>query len=135
MKTSVLTSEFRSDFETVWNAVTNNADTAWRSDLDHVEIGKDGSSFTEFSKGGIATEFVVTEKEPCKHYAFTMENPYFTGSWSGTFESLKNDGTKIVFEEQLQMRNPVLRLFSLFMNLKKMQELYASDLRKKLGET
>lgn len=135
MKTSVLTSEFRSDCETVWNVVTNNADTAWRSDLDHVEIGEDGSSFTEFSKGGIATDFVITEKEPCKHYAFTLENPYFTGSWSGTFESLKNGGTKIVFKEQLQMRNPVLRLFSLFMNLKKMQELYASDLRKKLGET
>lgn len=133
MKTSVLTAEFRSNLETVWNVVTNLSDTAWRSDLDHVEIQKNNSTFTEVSKGGVATRFTITEKEPFKRYAFTMQNRFFTGNWLGTFQSLENGGTKIVFEEKLQMRNPVLRLVSIFMNLKKMQELYASDLRKKLG--
>lgn len=135
MKTSVFTAEFQSNIETVWNVVTNNKDTSWRSDLEHVEVQPNGSSFTETAKGGISTEFTITEKQPFKRYAFNMQNKFFTGNWSGSFETLLTGGTKIIFEEKLQMRNPFLRLISVFMNLKKMQEQYALDLRKKLGES
>lgn len=135
MKSSVITAEFESSPQTVWDIVTNNEDTAWRSDLDHVEVQEGKPTFVEISKGGVATEFTITEKEPCRRYAFTMRNQFFMGNWSGTFQPLENGGTKIAFEEKLKMHNPFLRLMSLFMNLKKMQQLYIDDLRKKLGES
>lgn len=135
MRTSQLTAEFSSHIEAVWDAVTDNSDYAWRSDLERIEVSEDGKSFTEYTKDGFSTHFIIQKKDRPDFYSFTMENPRFTGEWTGEFSRTASGGTKIVFTEKLWIKNPVMELLShLLMNLKKIQETYAADLKKKLGE-
>lgn len=59
----------------------------------------------------------------------------FTGFWKGSFSKTENGGTKIVFKENVFIKNPIIRILSyFFMDLGKIQNTYISDLRKKLGE-
>ncbi len=135
MRTSQLTAEFTSDIETVWDAVTDNSNYDWRSDLERIEVSEDGGSFTEYTKDGFSTHFTIQKKDRPDFYSFTMENARFTGEWTGEFSRTASGGTKIIFTEKLWIKSPVMELLShLFMNLKKIQETYAVDLRKKLGE-
>ena len=59
MRMSQLTAEFASDIETVWDAVTDNSNYDWRSDLERIEVSEDGGSFTEYTKGGFSTHFTI----------------------------------------------------------------------------
>ena len=103
--------------------------------MEQVKISPDGNSFEEFAKGGISTRFVITEKEECRVYRFSMENPRFTGEWEGRFFSMENGGTKIVFTERIKVKNPVMRFLArFFMPVRKMQETYIRDLKRKLME-
>lgn len=130
-----ITAEFNSDVESVWNTVTNNSDYNWRSDIERVEIYNDGKEFFEYTHNGIATKFIITKKDKFREYAFDMENEMFTGFWTGHFSETESGGTKIVFKENILIKNPIIRIISyIFMDLKKMQNTYISDLRKKLGE-
>ncbi len=133
MKKSEVKAVFKSDIQTVWNAVTDNTQTNWRSDLSAVEItGK--NTFTEIAKNGFRTFFTITEKKNCERYAFDMDNRNFSGRWSGVFRAVP-EGTEVIFTEELQVKNPVMRvLAALFMNVKKFQRLYIADLKTKLGE-
>ena len=135
MRKSNITATFKADIHTIWDIITNNKDYAWRSDLSKIIILKDSNSFTEYTKDGYQTDFTITVKEPYSRYEFNMENKNFTGHWIGIFSETQNKGTKIDFTEELHIKSPIMELLShLFMNLKKMQETYIADLRKKLGE-
>ena len=61
MKTSEITAIFDADLARVWEAVTNNADCGWRSDLSGIEITGE-NTFTEFANNGFPTYFTITEK-------------------------------------------------------------------------
>lgn len=125
---------FDTDVETVWNIVTNNHDYEWRSDISKIEISDDGSTFIEYNKNGNSTKFTITEKTKNKLYKFDMENKFFYGNWQGEFFE-ENGKTKIVFIENIYVKNPIIKILSyLFMNLKKIQMQYVEDLKRKLNE-
>jgi len=64
-----------------------------------------------------------------------LENKNFTGFWVGDFSEIDNGGTKIVFTENIFIKNPLIRVLSyLFMDLKKIENTYVLDLKRKLGE-
>lgn len=131
---STLTAQLRASPAEVWKTVTDNSDTGWRSDLSRVEI-VDEEHFIEFTTEGYQTEFTITKKEPLSLYQFTMRNKQFTGTWTGRFVPTISGGTSMVFQEELSIPNPVVALISLItMNLKKIQQSYLSDLKRKLGE-
>lgn len=135
MRKSTISATFQADVQTVWNIVTNNHNYAWRSDLNKIEVLERGNKFIEYTKDGFSTNFTITVKEELKRYEFDMENKNMTGHWIGIFNSTHNNGTKIDFTEELYIRNPVMELLShLFMNLKKMQQTYVTDLKKVLKE-
>ena len=59
----------------------------------------------------------------------------FTGFWIGHFSETENGGTKIIFKENIFIKNPIIIVISyLFMDLKKIQNTYVLDLKRKLGE-
>ena len=135
MRTATITEQFQAAPHVVWEIVTNNEDFAWRSDLDRIQIEQGGVEFTEYTKEGFSTHFVITEKEPLKRYAFERTNKSFTGDWIGIFQPLPGGGTELVFTENIRFKNPILELAShLFLNLKKIQQTYMNDLKKRLNE-
>ncbi len=135
MRRAIITEQFQAAPQEVWDIVTNNEDFSWRSDLAKIQIEKDGTEFTEYTKDGFSTHFTITEKDPLKRYAFEMSNKSFTGSWIGLFHHLPDGGTELVFTEEVRFKNALLELVShIFLNLKKMQQTYMSDLKKRLNE-
>ncbi|MBD5639277.1 hypothetical protein HYI18_11895 [Clostridium botulinum] len=134
-RTAEVTAYLQSDIKFVWNVVTNNNDYKWRSDIEKIEIINDGKEFIEYTPNGIATKFFITKKEEYSQYEFSMGNKMFTGFWTGHFSETENGGTKIVFVENIFIKNPIIKILSyFFMDLKKMQNTYILDLKKKLGE-
>lgn len=130
-----ITAEFNSNIKSVWNIVTNNNDYSWRSDIKKIEIYNNGKEFIEYTHNGNATKFIISKKDEYSEYAFNMENKMFTGFWKGSFSEKENGGTKIVFKENVFIKNHFIRILSyFFMDLGKIQNTYISDLRKKLGE-
>jgi hypothetical protein len=126
---------FKADVKTVWDVVTNNSDYSWRSDIEKIEIKDNGNEFIEYTPNGNATHFYIVKKNEYSEYAFDIENKMFSGKWTGCFYSTETGGTKIVFTEKILIKNPIIRLLSyVLMDLKKIQEKYVSDLKKKLGE-
>ncbi len=132
---SEVTAYFNSDIESVWNVVTDLKDYKWRSDVEKIEVLNDGKEFVEYIRGGNSTRFYITKKDRHREYAFDMENKMFTGFWNGCFSETKNGGIKIVFKENIYVKNPIIKILSyFFMDLKKIQNTYITDLKKKLGE-
>ena len=132
---SEITATFKSDIKTVWNVVTNTSDYKWRSDIEKVNIIDNGNAFVEYTPNGICTKFIITKKHSYNRYEFNMENKNFTGFWIGNFSKTEKGGTKIVFTENIFIKNPFIRALSyLFMDLKKIQNTYILDLKRKLGE-
>ena len=134
-RVSQITAYFDCNIKSVWNVVTNNSDYKWRSDLKRIDIVKDGKEFIEYTHSGIATKFIITKKNEYSEYEFNIENKRFTGFWTGYFLETETSGTKIVFTENIFIKNPIIKVLSyFFMDLRKMQKIYVSDLKKKLGE-
>lgn len=132
---SEISAQFNSDIKKVWNVVTNNRDYSWRSDIKKVEILDRGDAFVEHGKNNIKTTFYITKKVKYESYEFKMENKNFFGTWKGRFFPNEDGGTKIIFTEEVFVKNPIIRILAhLFMNLSKMQATYINDLRIKLGE-
>lgn len=132
---SEVTAYFNSNIKSVWNVVTDNSDCKWRSDIERIKIIDDGKAFIEYTHSGNATKFIITKKNEYSEYEFNMENKMFTGFWTGHFSKTETGGTKIVFRENIFIKNPIIKLLAYFlMDLKKMQNTYISDLKKKLGE-
>lgn len=135
MRRAVITAVFKADVQTVWDVVTDNENAGWRSDLSNIEVLDHGDRFVEYTTAGASTLFTITVKEPLKRYEFDMENKNFSGHWAGIFSETEDGGTKIEFLEEIKMASTVMELFSyLVMSLKKMQEAYIYDLKKRLGE-
>ncbi len=132
MKSATITAVFASDIKKVWDVVTDNVHYQWRSDLSKIEVSKDGSGFTEYTRDGFPTYFQITVKEPYKKYGFTMDNKNMSGHWTGLFEK-EGSGTKIIFTEEVSVKNPILNLFVTGF-LKKQQKQYVEDLKKALLE-
>ncbi|MFK4567787.1 polyketide cyclase [Enterococcus sp. UD-01] len=131
-RTSTIEWTFNESSKTIWRVVTDNQEYAWRSDLERIESSSP-QEFTEYYRGGGATEFHIIAKEETKFYAFELSNKLFTGKWEGRFVSLAEQQTTMIFTESLDFKNPLIYLLSFFMlNLKKMQTTYMKDLENKL---
>ena len=129
MATSKVTVHFPCPVEQVWDTVTDLIHTAWRSDLARVEV-LDEAHFVEHTKSGYTTSFTVTACEPPRFWAFTMENGNMSGSWEGIFEAAEG-GTRLTCTETVAAKRWWMRpLVSGY--LKRQQQLYLADLRKKL---
>ena len=129
MPTSRVTVQFSCPVERVWQVVTDLAHTAWRSDLNRVEI-LDEAHFVEHTKSGYATNFTVTACEPLRRWVFTMENGNMSGSWEGVFESAE-DGALLHCTETVNAKHWWMHPF-VPSYLKRQQRLYLDDLRKEL---
>ena len=129
MPTSKVTVHFPYPVDQVWQAVTDLAHTAWRSDLARVEV-VDETHFIEHTKSGYATNFTVTACEPPHRWAFTMENGNMSGSWEGIFEETA-DGTRLTCTETVNAKHWWMRPF-VPGYLKRQQKRYLNDLQKKL---
>ena len=103
--------------------------TAWRSDLDRVEV-LDETHFVEHTKGGYATNFTVTACKPLRRWVFTMENGNISGSWEGIFE-IAEGGTQLHCTETVNAKHWWMRPF-VPSYLKRQQRLYLDDLRREL---
>ena len=68
MATSRVTVRFPCPVEQVWQTVTDLTHTAWRSDLNRVEV-LDSTHFVEHTKSGYAANFTVTACEPPHFWA------------------------------------------------------------------
>lgn len=127
-----ISAQLRSPVEKVWATVTDNRRTGWRSDLARVEVAENGNSFTEYTPQGFATEFTITEKDPCRRYAFQMRNANLRGDWTGEF-SEQDGGCRVRFNERVTVeRFPMTILAGAY--LKKQQRRYLEDLKKALNE-
>lgn len=128
MRQSEMSVVLHYNIETIWEVVTNNQDSSWRSDLDHIEI-IDETHFIEHTKEGFTTEFEITDKVFCEFYAFDMTNKNFRGKWSGKFIRINENETKMLFLEQIYFKNKLMEIISyLGLNLKKIQTQYFKDL-------
>ncbi len=129
MAVSNIKALFPSNVQAVWDIVTSLEHYEWRSDLDKIErIGE--NQFVEYTKDGFATTFTVTAFEPCRRWAFTLDNQNIKGNWVGIF-SEKDGQTEIDFTETVTAKKwfmkPFVKAF-----LKKQQALYVSDLKNAL---
>ena len=120
---------FSCGIDTLWNTVVDNENSAWRSDLSRIEI-LDSRHFVEYTKGGYPTAFTITALEPCRRYAFEMENTNMKGRWTGVFS--EEDGQAVLtFTEEAAPKKFFMKPF-VGAYLKKQQALYAADLEKEL---
>ena len=124
--------QLSSDIASVWSLVTDLTNYQWRSDLSSIEVKEGGSVFIEHTKDGFMTTFTITVWEPLLRYEFDMENKNMKGKWIGIFED-NEKGTLLDFTEDVEVRNPVMRLMAK-PYLKKQQTLYMKDLKNALGE-
>lgn len=129
MAVSKVTVHFPCPVEQVWQTVTDLMNTAWRSDLDRVEV-LDETHFVEHPKGGYATNFTVTACEPLRRWVFTMENGNISGSWEGIFE-IAEGGTQLHCTETVNAKHWWMRPF-VSSYLKRQQRLYLDDLWREL---
>ena len=129
MAVSNIKATFKCDIQTVWNIVTSLENYQWRSDLSKIEMLSE-TQFIEYTKDGYATNFTITANEPCKRWAFDMENSNMKGHWTGLFTE-KNGQTEIDFTEDVAPKKWFMKPFIKGF-LKKQQELYVSDLKKAL---
>ena len=84
----------------------------------------------EHTKSGYATRFTITDCEPLRFWAFTMENGNMSGSWEGIFESAAG-GSRLTCTETVAAKHWWMHPF-VPGYLKRQQRLYLNDLRKAL---
>lgn len=113
----------------LWDIVTDNSSTAWRSDLSKVEIVND-LEFTEYTTGGISTKFTITNKIEYEYYEFSFGNNNMSGLWYGKFIEVDKNVTRLEFTEEIKFCNPIVELISyIFLPIKLNQKKYMQDLR------
>ena len=87
-------------------------------------------AFVEYTPAGVATRFTVTAQEPCRRWAFRLENSGLRGRWVGEFAP-QGGGTRLRFTEEVQPKRWWMRPF-MKGYLKGQQARYAGDLRRAL---
>lgn len=115
----------------VWNIVTNNGDTSWRSDISRVEVLE--NQFIEYTKNGFQTIFTITKLEFEKQYEFDLVNQNMTGHWIGTFQKVDEHNTRLELTELISVKHKLMKLLAPIY-LKKQQKRYIRDLKEKLSE-
>ena len=126
MAVSTITNVIPYDIKTVWEAVTNVADyELWRSDISKSEVLSD-TTFTEQSKDGIVTTFIVTKRAPYERWEFDILNDNIFGHWTGIFKET-GEGTEITFTEDVTAKKLLLKPF-VAGYLKKQQAMFVLDL-------
>lgn len=138
-RTETRQSTFKASPQAVYEAVTDNVNYHYRTDLKEIIIlESDGNIelWDEIDKRGNRIRFRTTLKQPYTRYEFDIvEGNAFTGHWIGEMEETKTGGTLFTATEIIRIRNPFIRLMSyLFMDIGKFMESYQDDLRKRLGE-
>lgn len=118
---------FSCDVQTVWEIVTSLEHYQWRSDICKIERLSE-NQFVEYTPDGFATTFTVTAFEPCRRWAFELENKNMKGQWIGVF-SEKDGQTEIDFTETVTAKKWFMKPF-VETFLKRQQALYVSDLEK-----
>lgn len=131
MAVSNIKAVFPCNAQKVWDIVTSLENYQWRSDLSKIEVINE-TQFVEYTKDGYATTFTITSSEPCKCWAFDMENSNMKGHWTGLFTE-KNGQTEIDFTEDVAPKKWIMKPFIKGF-LKKQQELYVSDLKQALEQ-
>ena len=135
MRKLIFETIIHSNIKAIWKIITDNEHYSWRSDISEIKIIEPHHTFIEISKNGIQTVFIITAIKPYALYEFDMENKYFYGHWIDHFHEHSEEKTKIFFTEILNIKNPIMKMFSyVFMNLKGMQKKYISDLIKELSK-
>ena len=114
----------------VWETVTDLSRQGWRSDVERVEIIGE-AAFVEYGRGGFATAFTVTGREPPRRWAFDLENENIRGSWTGEFADTA-EGCTVTFTEEVTVKKAWMRAFA-GLYLKRQQRRYLADLKKALG--
>lgn len=132
MKRVECSAVFGGSIDKLWKLITDNTEYGWRSDLSKIAVSDGGNHFIEYTKDGYQTEFTVTLKIPHERYEFDMKNSNMAGHWTGIFTKV-NGRVKITFIEEVEVKNPVMRLFA-GGYLKKQQKRYIEDLKSALGE-
>ena len=130
MTVSNIKATFQNDVQKLWETVTSLEEYAWRSDLSKIEILNE-KQFIEYTKNGYATNFTITDVEPCKRWEFDMENDNMKGHWTGIFTQ-NGKQTEIDFTEDVTAKKAIMKPF-VKAYLKKQQALYVSDLKKALS--
>lgn len=132
MTMSNIKAEFACDAQTLWERITSLKNYRWRSDIQKIEVITPEKEFREYTKNGFPTTFIVTAFEPCKRYAFDMENEKMEGRWTGILTETAK-GTEIDFTEVVTAKKLLLKPF-VGRYLKKQQARYVADLQKSLEE-
>ena len=127
MAASQVTVEFSCPVETLWHTVTDLEHTAWRSDIERVEI-LDAAHFVEHTRSGYATRFTVTACEALRLWAFTMENGNMSGAWEGIFTA-EEGGTRLTCTETIAAKHWWMRPF-VPSYLRRQQRRYLADLER-----
>ena len=128
---AVIHDTLRAAPEQVWALVTDLGRWDWRSDLSRIEPTEGG--FIEYTKSGYPTAFTITEFDPPRRYAFSMENGNLTGRWAGRFSPHPSGGTSVEFTEEIFPKKALMKLAAGFY-LKRQQKQYLMDLKRALGE-
>ena len=120
------------DVQTVWQVVTGvEGYPAWRRDLLRAEILNE-KQFLEHTPGGIQTLCTVTAAEPCRRWAFDLENPNLTGHWMGRFTA-QGAGTQVTFRETVTLKKVIPRPL-VWGYLKRQQARFLADLERALAQ-
>lgn len=133
MKKIEITVDFDQDVVTVFEAVTNNNEFSWRSDIEKIEILSD-KQFVEISKKGMQTKMTITTLRQNVQYEFDMDSKNYMGHWCGQFASLTDGGCRLYIVEFIEVKSRLLRPLSIFMNSKKYQDQYIEDLKAYLNK-
>lgn len=134
VRKSTIIVEIPANVKVIWDIVTDNKNTTWRSDLSKVEV-IDDKEFVEYTNKGVATKFTIEAKNPYEYYSFSFGNENMQGLWHGKFESINDNLTKLEFVEEITIKNKVLELLSiLFFPIKKMQKQYMRDLQMEISK-
>ena len=82
MTTSNITVVISCDIYKVWETISTieNYHT-WRSDVSKTDVINE-KQFIEYTKDGYATTVAVIVSEPCRQWAFEMENSHVKGQWT-----------------------------------------------------
>lgn len=129
MAVSNVRAVFQCDMHKVWDTVTSLENYGWRSDISKIEVQSE-QQFVEYTKDGYATTFTVTAMEPCRRWAFDMENENMKGHWTGIFTQ-NGENTVVDFTEDVSAKKFLMKPF-VKAYLKKQQAGYIADLKKAL---
>ena len=110
MTVSKIHAALPADVWRVWDVVTDvRCYPDWRSGLSRVEV-QDEAVFVEYTQNGYATKFTITETNPGRRWAFTIDNSHMTGRWVGIFRQV-GAGTVVTFAEYVTAKKLVLLQF------------------------